>query len=274
MADDNTQLPKPGERWCSKSNGPDVIIDPIDRNKFAVRQIGQPFSDYSRKSDPSFSREHIAAGPHVINLDLFVEIYEKLKTESRDLIVSQFSTGTELFEIAFEPESSRLSRLSVKIKNSRFPICTMEFNEIEPMDPVEFLIGLNRDHVRDALFGLQAESPDFLATMAYVNDLKLGDFIYNDLMKVVKEFDGCHERACEELVDLLRNQKLPDFNPESIIQTRENSTVTMFMEEVWASMRFFLETNIKTNMFSQFAPDRNDEKVASDRNDDNTPEPG
>ena len=250
-------LPKPGERWCSKSDGPDVIVDKIDRNRFSVRRIRPPNQDHPQ--------ECIVPAFDYIALDSFLETYEKLKTESPDLIVHQFSTGTELIEMAFEPESSRLSRLSVRIRNSRFPICTMEFNDINPTNPVEYLANLDRNHVRDALFGLRTESPDFLATMVCVNDLKLGDSIYEDLIKAMKEFDGCHKQACEGLVDLLRNQKLPDFDPECIIRTRENLAVATFMNDVWEPLRFFLQMEINTGRHLSFTPDRND---------GNTPEPG
>ena len=253
---DHTQSPihppKPGERWCSRPDYelPDIIIDPIYKWPFSFHEILQPDADHPR--------ERISSRIPYDDLDSLTNRYERLKPDPDNVITHRFSTGTVLLDLVFEPQSSRLSRLSVRIESPRFPVYEMEFNDIDPTDPVEFLANIHRTRVRDGLFGMRAESPDFLATIAHVNNLKPVDSIYMDLIKAMKEFDGCHEQACEGLVDLLRGHELPGLDSANIVRTRENPAVTLFMDEIWAPVQFFLQMEIDTGKPSPFTSGRND----------------
>ena len=263
---DHTQLPKhlpkPGERWCPivEFEPFDIIIDQIEGNRFSYRTVLPPDAKWPRtvqQPDAKWPREGISSRIPGGDFDSLTNRYERLKPDPDNVITHRFSTGTVLLDLVFEPQSSRLSRLSVRLESPRFPVYEMEFNDIDPTDPVRFLAGLDRERVRDGLFGMRAERPDFLATMSHVNDLRLGESVYVDLIKSMKEFDGCHEQACEGLVDLLRGYELPELDPESIVQKRENSAVTLFMDEIWKPVRFFLQMEIDTGMPSPFIPVRN-----------------
>ena len=161
--------PKPGERWCCKlgSELNDIIIDQIDRNHLSFHEVLKPDVDHPRErvtSGPCHDlRERVSDTRSEFDhrdINSFLNRFEKLEIKSMNRITHEISTATAMVYLDFEPESSRLSCLSVRIETPDFPDCTMEFHEIDPEDPVEFLAGLDRKKVLNGLFGVAAEIPD------------------------------------------------------------------------------------------------------------------
>ena len=262
----NNAWPKPGERWHSTLGRPDIIIDEIDRNRFWVRRIrqfepgealfGSPHSRmhhlWERISDSRSKLDHR-------DINSFLNRYEKLEVKSRNRVTHEISTATAMAYLEFEPKSSRLSCLSVRIETPDFPDCVMEFHEINPGDPIEFLAGLDRKKVLNGLFGVGAGIPDFPATVASLESLRSGDKLRAKINELMQEFNGEHEQACETLVDLLRNHGLRQRDPDHMIRTRENPAATLFMDQVWTPIRSHLQMEIDTGMPSPFMPGLEDE---------------
>ena len=242
-----TAWPRPGEKWCSKFDRPDMIISEIDRIRFQAHKILPP--------DAYHSRERIHPIPVKYDhrdINSFLARFEKPEIDMEDCITHWVSTATALVHLAFKPESTSMSYLSVRIETPDFPHCIMEFHEINPREPVEFLASLGRKNVRNRLFGVRAEIPDFPATVAGLESLKPGDELRGKINGIMQKFDGDHEQACEALVVLLRNSGLHERDPDNMVQTRENPAATLFMEQVWTPLRSYFRLEADAGMPSPF----------------------
>ena len=255
----NTVWPKTGERWVGRNNKSDndVLIEDVRKEQVCFCLIHD------------FRREQKQSDLYNLDIDQFLKNYKKSTPVATQDIIHKINVGSTTLHLAFKPESTRLSHLYVKVENPDFPTCEMEINGSLIVDPLRYLAYLVPEEVEKMMFGIRANVPDFPATAAHVIDMasttRLGIYKFSThevkilrtkAYAALKEFNGNHQYACEELFEDLR-----DFGfhkPEDMMQTRMNPTTIEFMEDVWTPVQSYLKEEIEAGRLLFPIPDCND----------------
>ena len=254
--------PKPGERWTTRSDKSlaDVLIHDIVKKQICYYVICKP--------DKYSGQEQKQSDPDYTGIDWFLENFRKSTPVFSGGITHEINVVPTTMHLAFEPESTRLSCLSVKVENPDFLTCEMEINGSAISDPLEYLAYLVPAEVQKMMFGAQADIPDFPATAAHIIDMAattrsgLHDFSVQEVeilrtkaYAALDKFNGLHEHACKKLFEDLRDWGFR--KPEDMMHTRKNPTMTEFMEEVWVPIQSYLKEEIEAGRLP--GPDCNGE---------------
>ena len=246
----NTVMPKPGERWTRINSRSyfSVLIDTVMEKQVCSYMIRNP--------EKNSEQEQQLPGPGYDGIDWFLANYEKATPTLSQSIAHEINVGPTRLHVIFEPQSERLSYLSVKVEHPDFPVCEMETNGSSIVEPLRYLAYLIPEEVQKMMFGNKADVPDFPNTVAHIIDManSVGtgrhDFTVHEA-KILRtktrtaldNFDGNHEYACEELIE-----DLLDFGfhkPEKLIQTRTDPKVIDFMKKVWTPVKSYLKEEIE-----------------------------
>ena len=250
--------PKPGERWINRHNQ-NILIGDVVKNKICYFAI---------KKTEYLSEEQSKAEIYA-NIEWFLNEYKKSNHTPSDGITHEINVGPTSMHVTFEPKSTRLSRLVVKIENPDFQVYEMDINGKNIAEPLRYLAYLDPAEVKKMMLGTTNDLPDLPATAAHITDIAKAtrsnthDFTAHDVKilrltayRALQEFNGNHQEACNELFEDLRDSGF--HNPEYMLETRENPKTTEFMENVWDSIQSHLKEEIKAGRFSPFKSDRND----------------